>query len=177
MTLASPAFANDRVLPPSTINNIQYDGANVCTVSGAAGGDQSPPLVWADVPAGTRSQALVLFDATASFTHWGIYNMPGSTRELPANAGAPGASPYGTQIVDDGGVVGYYGPCPPPNYPPNRHHYVFTLYALDIRLKPPGSANYPTNSESLFEALIAAGMGGHILATTTLTGLYSNTPN
>lgn len=176
MTLASPEFANDGPLPLSTINNITYNNANLCTVSGAAGGDQSPDLVWAGVPPGTRSFALVLFDATASFTHWGIYNLRGDTRELPANAGAPGASPYGTQIVDDAGVQGYYGPCPPPNYPPNRHHYVFTLYALDMRLRPPGSANYPPDGGSLYQSLITAGMGGHILATASLTGLYSNTP-
>jgi Raf kinase inhibitor-like YbhB/YbcL family protein len=177
MVLASPDFSNDGFLPLSAINNITYNNANICTVSGATGGDQSPPLVWADVPPGTRTLALVLFDATASFTHWGIYDIPGRTRELPANAGAPGASPYGTQILDDGNVTGYYGPCPPPDYPPNRHRYVFTLYALGTRLRPAGSANYPTNAESLFQALIAAGAASQILATATLTGLYTNTPH
>ena len=33
--------------------------------------------------------------------------------------------------------LGYGGPCPPPGKP---HHYLFRLYALDIRLdSPPGA--------------------------------------
>jgi hypothetical protein len=175
--LASPDFTNGSILPLSTINNIVSNNVNACTANGAAGGDQSPPLFWGNVPYGTRYFALVLFDVTASFTHWGIYNIPAYYSGLPANAGAAGNTPYGTQIVDDGGVTGYFGPCPPANLPPDTHRYVFTLYALDKPVNPPGSVNFPTNSESLFQALLDAGLGGHVLATATLTGLYSSTPN
>ena len=57
------------------------------------------------------------------------------------------------------------------------HHYVFTVYALDIELRLPSSANFPANAETLYQALIVAGRERHILATATLTGLYSTAPS
>ena len=59
---------------------------------------------------------------------------------------------------------------------PDTHHYRFTVYALDIKLNLPSSANFPATAETLYQALIEAGMRGHILESASLTGLYSTTP-
>ena len=174
--LQSPAFRNGGTPPLSTILDVESNGANVCTASGAPGGDQSPALNWSGAPWGTRSFVVVLYDTTASFTHWGMYNIPGYLHGLPANAGAAG-SPYGTQVANDFGFGQQYdGPCPPAGYAPEIHNYVFTVYALSTTLNLPGSANFPANAETLYHALIEAGLHGQILDKASLTGLYSATP-
>jgi len=173
MTLTSSAFTNGSPLPAANIYNFDAPGTtyNVCSSTGAAGGDQSPPLAWRHVPSNTRSFVVVLYDTTASFTHWVMYNIPADVRTLPANAGAAG-SPYGTQVSNDFPDPNYDGPCPPADFPPDLHHYVFTVYALDTEFSL-GSANFPANLESVYQALIKAGLQGHILASARLVALNS----
>src|SRR5581483_6846395 len=90
------------------------------------GSNRKPALHWANVPAGVRSFALVERDPDApvpgGFYHWVVYNIPATARSLD---GSPAAK-TGTSTT---GHAAYYGPCPPPG---QRHHYVFTLYALDV---------------------------------------------
>ncbi|TLZ27316.1 MAG: YbhB/YbcL family Raf kinase inhibitor-like protein, partial [Gammaproteobacteria bacterium] len=126
--LQSATFENNTTLPPSAVDNITINGSNVCSLGGAAGGNQSPQLSWSHPPRATHSFAVIVFDTTASFSHWGIYNISGDATGLPANAGVA-ASTYGTEVVNDFGDARYDGPCPPTNLPPNVHHYVFTVYA------------------------------------------------
>ncbi len=175
--LSSTKFANDEILPISTIDNITTaPGVNGCSMNGAAGGDESPELFWNGAPPGTKSFVVATFDATASFTHWGMYNISAHATGLPQNAGKAG-SQYGTQIVNDFGVAAEYdGPCPPAGVAPYVHRYIFTVYALDEELPLLGLTNFPANSETLYQALIAAGREQHILASASLTGLYSTTP-
>jgi Raf kinase inhibitor-like YbhB/YbcL family protein len=175
--LTSTTFANDTSMPISTIHNIPVNNTNSCSIDGSPGGNQSPELSWTDAPRRTWTYVVTAYDVTAAFTHWGMYNIPANLTELPLGAGAPGGQ-YGTQIVNDffGSVAEYDGPCPPANKEPYVHDYVFTVYALDIELKLPGSANFPAAAETLYQALIEAGKTHHILATATLTGLYSTTP-
>jgi len=174
--LHSRTFSNDSVLPISTILNNQVNGVNTCSPNGAAGGDQSPQLSWTGAPNGTRSFVVVLYDTTAAFTHWGMYNISGDVTQLPENAGVAGSS-YGAQIANDFGLGQQYdGPCPPANVAPDTHKYVFTVYALCTTLDLPGSANFPANAETLYHALISAGEHGQILGKASLTGLYSSTP-
>lgn len=173
--LTSSTFSNGSTMPVSTINNIVQNGVNVCTIDGSTGGNQSPELSWTNVPAGTQSFVVVLYDVTAAFTHWGMYNIAATTTELPQNAGVAGSS-YGSQIINDFLGPGYGGPCPPAGYAPYVHHYVFTVYALDTTLKLPGTRNFPASAETLYHALIKAGRYRHILASAKLVGLYSTTP-
>jgi Raf kinase inhibitor-like YbhB/YbcL family protein len=174
--VSSTTFENGATLPISTIHNILMNNVNVCSIDGSPGGNESPELSWTGAPPRTRTFVVTLYDVTAAFTHWGMYNIPGTSSGLPENAGVAG-SPYGTQIVNDFGIGAEYdGPCPPPDYPPNVHHYVFTVYALDTELDLPGSANFPANAETLYQALIVAGRKRHILASASITGLYSTTP-
>jgi phosphatidylethanolamine-binding protein (PEBP) family uncharacterized protein len=110
------------------------------------GSNVSPELHWRDVPKATRSIALVVHDPDApvpgGFYHWWLYDLAPDIH-LAANAGR-----------------GYHGPCPPPG---KLHHYHFTLYALDEKLGPAGT---------LDARQLLARIKGHIIAQTTLTGLY-----
>ena len=174
--LHSATFQNDGTPPLSMILNNQSNGVNTCTASGAAGGDQSPELFWTGAPWGTRSFVVVLYDTTAAFTHWGIYNISANLNQLPQNAGVAGSS-WGSEIENDFGLGQEYdGPCPPANYAPDIHNYVFTVYALSTTLNLPASTNFPANAETLYHALIAAGQNGQILGQASLTALYSSTP-
>jgi len=179
--LSSATFQNGTIMPLSTIYNYPVNGVNICSLDGSPGGDQSPELSWTNAPRATHSFAVIAFDVTAGVTHWGMYNIPARTAELPENAGVTG-SQYGRQVINTYGSAGnnadlnYGGPCPPADYPPNVHHYVFTLYALDTDLVLPDSANFPATALTLFRALLEAGRRGHILATASITGLYSTTP-
>lgn len=173
--LNSTTFADNTVMPISTIHNIISNNVNVCSINGNPGGNMSPELSWTGAPPNTRSFVVIAYDVTAAFTHWGMYNISGDATGLPQNAGVPESS-FGAQIVNDFFVGAEYdGPCPPANVAPFVHHYVFTVYALDVQLTLPGSANFPASAETLYQALIVAGREHHILASASLTGLYSTT--
>jgi Raf kinase inhibitor-like YbhB/YbcL family protein len=175
--LSSANFANGTTLPLSTLSNILVNGSNSCSIDGSPGGNQSPELSWTNAPRLTASFVVTLYDTTAAFTHWGMYNIAPTATGLPENAGVIG-SPYGDQIFNDF-YVGreYNGPCPPAGYRPYVHRYVFTIYALDTVLHLPQSPNFPAIPETLYQALIKAGEYHHILASSSIVGLYSTTPS
>ena len=105
---------------------------NVYTECG--GGNASPRLEWHDPPAGTKSYAVTMFDpdAPGGFWHWIAFDIAIGAHGLNAGAGTPhsGNAPGDTvQLRNDFGNTGYSGPCPPPGKP---HHYVITVYALDV---------------------------------------------
>jgi Raf kinase inhibitor-like YbhB/YbcL family protein len=159
--VSSTTFQDETVVPASMVFNGTLGSACI-------GGNMSPELKWTKAAPWTRSYAVVTYDVTANFTHWGIYNIPPEVTELPANAGVAMSS-Y-PEITDDAGNVGYAGPCPPPDIVPNGiHRYLFTVYALDTKLDlpafPPG---FPAPAETLFRAMI-----GHVIETATITGLFS----
>jgi len=173
--LSSTTFANDTTLPISMIYNYVVNGSNICSIDGSPGGNQSPELSWTNVPPHTASFVVTLYDTTASFTHWGMYNISPTATGLPTNAGVAGST-YGKQIFNDFFVGAEYdGPCPPANVRPYAHHYVFTVYALDIVLQLPASANFPGNAETLYQALIRAGRNRHVLGSSSIAGFYSTT--
>jgi hypothetical protein len=67
----------------------------------------------------------------------------------------------------EGKYYGYDGPCPPWN-DSIMHHYVFTLFALDIERCP---------LEGEFGgAGVRSAIEGHILAQASITGTYSLNP-
>ncbi len=90
---------------------------------------------------------------------------------LAARGTRQGVNDYTKWFASDndmkGDYYGYDGPCPPWN-DSIPHHYVFTLYALDVeRLDVTGTFGGA-------EALNA--MKGHVLAEAKLTGVYSLNP-
>jgi len=125
----------------------------------------SPPLSIAGVPAGAKSLALIMDDPDVPkqlrpdgvFDHWTLFNIPAGTREIPegGSVGIAGANGAGNNA--------YTGPCPPPQYEPSEHRYVFTLYALDSMLALQAGAS---------KKEVIAAMQGHILDQTQLIGKY-----
>ena len=152
-SLASKTFSDGATMPKSTEANIY----------GCTGPNQAPELHWSGAPTGTKSFALVMHDPDApvagGFWHWIVFNIPPST----INMGSGGTSHKGlVSGTTSTGASGYVGPCPPPGKP---HHYVFSLYALDIATVRGVDAS-TTGSQAL------AAIKGHVLGTATITGLY-----
>lgn len=174
--VSSTTFSNNGVLPISMIDNIVSGGTNACSVDGSPGGDQSPEVSWTHEPWGTRSFVVTIYDVTAAFTHWGMYNISAEKHSLPAGAGTADST-YGAQIYNDFYNPNYNGPCPPVGVPPDSHQYVLTVYALDKELKVPSSANFPAYAEALWYVLVKAAEEGHVLASASITGFYSATPS
>ena len=150
--LRSPAFHDGGPLPAS----VEFNGA------GCHGANRLPRLTWSGVPAGTRSFALLLFDPDAAqatpggWVHGNIYNIPRGVRFLTAatlQRYTLGATSFG--------FPGFGGPCPPPNG--QAHHYIFTLYALNVaRVAGP----------HLTRDRLLAAMDGRVLGATTLVGTF-----
>ncbi len=139
-------------------------GAPIPRAYTCSGDDKSPPLVWTDVPPGTRAIALVVDDPDApagDWVHWVIYNLP--ARENRLEESVPKTATLGNgarQGVNNFAKTGYDGPCPPPG---SLHHYHFRLFALDADLNlPPGAT----------AAQLEAAIGGHVAASAELVGTF-----
>ena len=166
MVLTSTTFSDGGTIPLSAVWNqcSAYPG----------GGNLSPQLSWSGAPNKTRSFIVVMYDVTASFTHWGMYNIAARTTSLPQNAGVAGSS-FGTQVLNDYGVgdQSYDGPCPPTTLSPVSHHYIFTVYALDVTLQTlPTFGDFLPGAEQLYQAMIAAGRNGDILDSASISGVF-----
>lgn len=98
---------------------------------GCDGPGVSPQLSWHGAPAATKSYAITMFDPDAptgsGFWHWLAWDLPGNVTSLPTAATLPMGAVNGT---NDGGTLGYTGPCPPPG--DGTHHYHITVVALDV---------------------------------------------
>lgn len=119
------------------------------------GDNVNPPLLFQNIPEGTRSLALIVEDPDAPkgvFDHWVCWNI--SPNEAIAERSNPGIN--GTNSF---GKIGYGGPCPPSG----EHRYYFKIFALDTEL------NLLTGARKQ-EVLDA--MKGHELATAELMGRY-----
>jgi Raf kinase inhibitor-like YbhB/YbcL family protein len=129
------------------------------------GDDISPEFSWTDVPAGTKSLALILHDPDApregGFTHWVVYNIDPILKEIAENT--PKDEKFagiGLQGKNDAGKIGYKGPCPPSG----SHRYIARLFALDAELNlKPGASHQEVTSA----------MEGHILDKAALMGTYA----
>jgi Raf kinase inhibitor-like YbhB/YbcL family protein len=142
------------------------DGGAISTQLMAAdcgGANHSPSLDWSGAPAGTKSFALIVRDPDApvagGFIHWVVYDVPANTKQLAGDA----AHEAGQTGLATTGKPAYSGPCPPPGKP---HHYIFTLYALDIA--------HAGSSSPLDAAKLEKAIAGHVLATATLRATASN---
>lgn len=127
-----------------------------------------------------------------NFYHWVMVDLDPATIEIQAgefsngvsvrgkagplvpnnpNGMRHGANDYTVWFATDndmsGDYYGYDGPCPPWN-DSIVHHYVFTLYALDVA---------KCDVSGAFKgADVLAAIKGHVLAEARITGLYSLNP-
>jgi Raf kinase inhibitor-like YbhB/YbcL family protein len=144
------------------------DGSVIPDASSDYGGGLSPELRWRGTPAGTRSIALVAEDPDASrhvpFTHWLLYDLPGTVNELPPSIPPDARLPQfdgAAQGRTSNGTIGYFGPHPPKDDRP--HHYHFEVFCLDSALNlPPGATR-----GDLMKAMM-----GHVLAKGEVVGVY-----
>ncbi|MBA3813750.1 MAG: YbhB/YbcL family Raf kinase inhibitor-like protein [Alphaproteobacteria bacterium] len=147
MKLFSSAFANFESIPP---------------LYSSEGDNLSPPLRWQDIPAGTRSLALICEDPDApqgTWDHWILYNIPPTVSVLAEGLTQSQLPPEIRSGVNTAGTKDYVGPNPPSG----THRYFFKLYALDTVIQ---LQEDPTKVD-----LIKA-MNSHILGETTLVGVY-----
>jgi Raf kinase inhibitor-like YbhB/YbcL family protein len=147
------------------INGGTMPAMDAASADGCGGRNISPPLRLSGAPEGVQSFAIVTFDIDAGagrgFVHWVAYGIAPATRTLAPGFGSQ-PSPAFTGGRNDAGTLLYFGPCPPPGPP---HHYVFTVYALDLapaRL-PPGLTRaaflHAIAKHRLAQAQISAGFG------------------
>jgi Raf kinase inhibitor-like YbhB/YbcL family protein len=128
----------------------------------------SPALSWSNPPANTASFAVILHDSDAApgkgtmdVTHWIFWNIPASSMQMMGNV-KPDATPDGIQQGKNvRGVNGYQPPCPPPGGTP--HHYIFEIYALDLKLDLTTGAS---------RADLLKAMDGHVIGKATYVGLF-----
>jgi Raf kinase inhibitor-like YbhB/YbcL family protein len=163
--VTSDTFSDGGTLPSSMV----YDQCSAYP----GGGNRSPELSWTDAPRHTLSFIVVAYDVTASFTHWGMYDIAPATTELPENAGIAGST-FGFQVHTDfsRSNLKYDGPCPPPQLNPPSHEYVFTVYALDSAPTVPSFGDFPPGAETLLQTLLRAGRRGHVLGAASISGFF-----
>lgn len=152
--MSSPAFPYGGRLPV----RFTADGEGV-----------SPPLIWADVPAGTASLALIVEDPDAPalqpLVHALVWNLPAEERRLAEGAirrDGPGADDGRDVGRNSYFVEGWLPPDPPTGH--GSHDYVFQLFALSESLDigpNPGRSG------------LVRALTGRVLGAGMLVGTYS----
>ncbi len=148
--------ANDRAGNPNCV------GENV-----------SPQFSWTNVPAGTKSFALLMSDpegrAPSGVSHWVAYGIPTSVTGFAEGEVSKPSDKYvgGKSTM---GVGHYSGPCTPPNTMP--HHYTFILIATDF---DPGELPPGLTHDQVVERIAPGGKAPvHSKGDAGLVGLFVN---
>jgi Raf kinase inhibitor-like YbhB/YbcL family protein len=166
-TLASKTFADGHIMPKKVANANPSGKAPNCV-----GENVSPELHWSNVPDGTKSLVLLMFDpegrAPFGVSHWVAYGIdPTKLTGFAEGATSKDSDQYvgGKSLM---GVGHYSGPCTPPNQ--TAHHYTFTLIATDFAPNelPPGL----TREE--LTAKFGAPPSPHVKGVTGMIGLFVN---
>lgn len=126
--LPSPAPTAD--VPLQITSSAFLAGAEIPAQYTCFGANISPPIQWANLPAGVMELAIVVRDPQAEgFVHWVITGLS------PVIGGlAEGKVPEDAiQALNQTGSLGWFGPCPPTGT--GTHTYEFALYAFST---PPG---------------------------------------
>lgn len=201
MILSSDSWVDGERIPPRCAAGRRTDGGVGFSEN------LSPQFSWSDVPAGTRSFAMVCHDFDVpsvgddvnkddrevpedlpriDFFHWVMVDLPASLRSIAEGEFSRGFTPRGKSgpatlhgarhglndytgwFAGDremaGQYFGYDGPFPPFN-DSVVHHYVFTLYALNVERAP---------VEGTFTgAQVRQAIYPHVLAEATYSGTYT----
>lgn len=158
-SLSSPAFKDGTLMAQKNAGAVKGN-------ANCVGENVSPPLAWANPPAGTKSYALLMIDPEGrgglGVIHWLAYNIPAdvngfteseTSQPSPKYTGGTGTAKQST----------YMGPCTPVGAP---HHYTFTLIATDLDPGAlPAGLTYPE---------LMAKLDGHAKGGTGLIGVWQN---
>ena len=158
LDLTSPSFKNGQSIP-SQYTCERHRNTN-------------PPLEITGTPAKAVSLTILMDDPDVPktlkpdgiFDHFVLFNIPPATTAIP-ETNDPQQYP-GVVGANGAGQKQYTGPCPPKEYEPSEHRYVFRVYALDTMLNLQGGA---TKTEVL------QAMEGHTLEWAELVGKYQKT--
>lgn len=144
-----------------TLSNAQVYSGFGCT-----GDNISPDLSWGGVPDNAKSLAVTIYDPDAptgsGWWHWVVFNMPASATFLETGASGEAMPEGSIESMTDYGAPGFGGACPPPGDAP--HHYIVTLYALDIEKLDLG--------EAIPAAQVGYFLNAHKIETASITALY-----
>ena len=142
----------------------QATNKQFANVFGCSGENVSPQLSWENVPAGTQSFAVTIYDKDAptgsGFWPWVVFNIPATVTELKSGAGDVSKMlmpKEAVQSITDYGAPGYGGPCPPVGH--GFHEYLVTVYALKSKLEldkntSPAIVGFYANANALGKASI-----------------------
>lgn len=153
MEISSPAFKDGDKIP------IKY------VMPGAGGKNISIPLVWKNIPSGTKSFALSIVDIhpiAQNWIHWLVINIPSNVTSIEEGASRKKMPPGSIELKNSFGDIGYGGPQPPKGT--GDHSYVVTLYALSVEKLDLSSGA----SLSAFKKAIE----GKVIASASITGKY-----
>ncbi len=156
--VTSSAFQDGGML---TVKQAADDPMRMC-----GGQNVSPPLQWTNVPAGTKSFAIVLLDPDGllgqGVVHWIAYGIPGNVTAFAEGEMTKQSEKFvGGKGTRDNAM--YIGPCPPVGDAP--HHYVFTVIATDLE---PGALKGGLTRDELYTAI-----RGHAKGGTSIVGRYA----
>ena len=156
MKVSCPALLPGNLIPP------------VYAYRGVAGGRNiSLPVVWTDVPGGTKGFCFSIIDRhpiAGNWVHWFVVNIPETASALPegASGSRKDMPPGAMELQNSYGSQGYGGPKPPRGSGP--HEYVMTVYALDL----PGLSLVPSATSTEAEKLMKA----HLLGSASIVGIF-----
>lgn len=154
MEISSPAFKDGGKIP------IQY------VMPGAGGKNISIPLVWKNVPSGTKSFALSIVDIhpiAQNWVHWLVINIPSGITSLEEGASRKKMPSGSIELKNSFGDIGYGGPQPPKGT--GDHSYVVTLFALSVE-------KLDLKSDTSLSAFKKA-IEGKVIESVSITGKYS----
>jgi Raf kinase inhibitor-like YbhB/YbcL family protein len=158
------AHAGNFTLMSDDLSN-QLNLKQVLDRFGCKGENISPELRWTNVPVGTKSFAITMYDLDASngWWHWIVYNIPATATSVSRNASALGTLPKGSvESATSFGAAGFGGACPPRG--DNDHRYVFTIYAIDIEALDLGNDASP--------AIVQHHIDAHTIQKSSITSYY-----
>ncbi len=164
--------------PPMTLTVAGFpDGGQIPVkfsqaAEGAAPGEgTSPAITWTNTPAGTQSFVLHMHDedvarnrTTDDQAHWVVWNIPATAAGLPEGVPKGSPRPDGSHQISATGPM-YRGPGAAATGP--LHHYMFEIYALDIKLDVQPAADAFETRANVMKA-----MQGHVLGKAVYGGLF-----
>ncbi len=136
-TLRSKTFADGHMMPKKVANSKANSQGNPNCV----GQDVSPELHWSNVPAGTKSFALLVTDPDArngaGAMQTVLYGIPASITGLAEGALSKASDKF-VGGKNYAGAGTWSGPCTPPHTAPHHYTFIFIATTFEPKELPPG---------------------------------------